>query len=209
MIKEAVILCGGKGKRLGKVGENLPKAMIPVNGKPILDYQIEWLKRYGVNNIVLACCYKFEALKEHLKDSVKYAVEKEPLGTAGAIRNALKHIKGEEFFALNVDDITDINLKELSELGSNAVCLARFRCPAGVAKIEGGFIKEFLEKPLLDIWVSCGVYILNKNIHLPEKGSLEYDVFPKIKLKAFKHTGKWITVNTQKDIEEAEKVLKR
>ncbi len=207
MIKEAIILCGGSGKRLGKIGEELPKAMIPLKGKTIIDYQIEWLKSYGVDNIVLACGYKAEIIKDYLKDSVKYAIEEEPLGTAGAIRNALKYIEGEEFFALNVDDMTDINLKKLSEMGSNAICLARFRCPAGVAKIEKGFVEEFVEKPLLDVWVSCGIYLLNKKIELPEKGSIEYDVFPKVKLMAFKHEGKWVTINTQKDIEEAEKGL--
>jgi len=208
MVKEAVILCGGKGRRLGKIGEDLPKAMIPINGKPIIDYQIEWLNKQGVTDIVLACGYKCEKIKEHLKDKVQYAVEEEPLGTAGALKNALKKIKGNEFFCLNVDDITDIDLKKLTELGSNAICLARLRCPAGVVKTEGGFVKEFVEKPLLDVWVSCGVYLLNKDISLPEKGSVEYDVFPKTKLKAFEHKGMWITVNTQKDIEDAEKVLK-
>ena len=207
MIRDAIILCGGSGKRLGEIGKNLPKAMIPIKGKPIIDYQIEWLKSYGVTNIILACGHKHEVIKEHLKDSVKYALEEEPLGTGGAIKNALKHIEGEEFFALNVDDITEIDLKKLAELGSNAICLARFRCPAGVVKTKDGFVSEFVEKPLLDVWVSCGAYILNKDISLPDKGSIEYDVFPKMKLKAFKHEGKWTTVNTQKDIEEAEKAL--
>jgi len=205
MIKEAIILCGGSGKRLGDIGKSLPKAMVPIKGKPIIDYQIDWLKKYGITNIVLACGYKHEALKEHLKDTVKYAIENEPLGTAGAIKNAMQYIEGEEFFALNVDDITDINLKNLAEVGSNAIGLAKFKCPVGVVKVEDGFIKEFTEKPLLDIWVSCGVYILNKNIELPNKGSIEYDVFPKLKLKAFKHEGKWSTINTQKDMEELKK----
>jgi len=207
MINEAIILCGGSGKRLGEIGENLPKAMIPIKGKPIIDYQIEWLKSYGVTNIVLACGYKHEIIKKHLKDSVKYAIEEELLGTGGAIKNALKYIEGEEFFALNVDDITNIDIKRLSELGSNSICLAKFRCPGGVVKTDQGFVKEFIEKPLLDVWVNCGVYILNKNINLPDKGSIEYEVFPKINLKAFKHEGKWTTVNTQKDIEKAEKEI--
>ena len=108
----------------------------------------------------------------------------------------------------NVDDITDINLKELGELGSDAICLARFRCPAGVVEVEDGVVKGFVEKPLLDTWVSCGVYLLNKDLPLPEKGSIEYEVFPRTKLKAFKHEGIWVTINTQKDLEEAEKSLK-
>lgn len=207
MIKEAIILCGGSGKRLGEMGKSLPKAMVPIKGKPIIDYQIEWLKSYGITNIVLACGYKHEIIKEHLKGKVKYAVEKEPLGTGGAVKNALKFIEGDEFFVLNVDDITDINLNDLAEMGSNTICIGRFRCPAGVVKTEGGIVKEFVEKPLLDVWVSCGVYLLNKKVHFPENGSIEYDVFPNIELKAFKHDGKWVTVNTQKDIEDAEKSL--
>ena len=209
MVKEAILLCGGSGKRLGKIGESIPKAMVPINGKPIIDYQIEWLKSHSVTNIVLACGHLWEKLKEHLGDSVKYALEEEPLGTGGAIKNALQYIEGDEFFCLNVDDITDIDLKKLAELGSNAICLAKYMCPAGVVKTENGIVKEFQEKAVLDdVWVSCGVYILNKSLELPEKGSIEYDVFPKTQLKAFKHDGLWVTVNTQKDIEEAEKVLK-
>ncbi len=208
MVKDVVVLCGGMGKRLGKVGVDLPKAMVPLNGKPIIDYQIEWLRSHGVSNIILACGFKHEVIEKHLKDSVKYALEEEPLGTGGAIKNALKYVEGEEFFALNVDDITDINLKELASLGSNAICLARYKCPAGVAQIEEGIVKNFVEKPFLDIWVSCGVYLLNKSIQFPEKGSIEYDVFPKTKLKAFKHAGMWVTVNTEKDIADVENVLK-
>lgn len=208
MIKDAVILCGGKGKRLGKIGEELPKALVPINGKPIIDYQIEWLKNYGVSNIVLACGYKWEKLKEHLGDSVKYAVEETLLGTGGAIKNALKHVEGNDFFCLNVDDLTDIDLNKLKELGSNAICLCKYRCPAGVVKTENGIVTKFEEKAVLEnVWVSCGVYILSKSIEFPEKGSVEYDVFPKITLKAFKHEGRWVTVNTQKELEEAEKTL--
>ena len=51
MIKEAIILCGGSGKRLGEMGKSLPKAMVPIKGKPIIDYQIEWLKRKGIDKL--------------------------------------------------------------------------------------------------------------------------------------------------------------
>lgn len=206
---DAIILCGGLGKRMRPKTETIPKAMVEVRGKPLIDYQIDWLKRNGIENIILACGYRWEMLKEHLGNTVTYSIEHEPLGTGGAVRNALPHVKSDSFIVCNVDDLNDINISELSTITPNVMCLSQFRCPFGVVHTDNGRVIKFEEKPLLNVWVSMGVYLLHKNIepYLPVKGDIEKEVFPKIELKAYKHTGYWLTANTEKDIEELEKKL--
>ncbi len=209
MSNEAIILCGGLGTRFGAVGRKMPKAMIKINGRPIIDYRIEWLKKQGVNRFILACGHKWKVLKKHLKDSVIYSAENEPLGTAGAIKRAMSHVKGSSVFVTNVDDITNINLKKLRRIKPNVICLGRFRSTFGIVETKGNKVAGFKEKPLLDYWASLGFYYLSKDIKLPDKGSIEYDVFPKLKnLKAHKHKGHWITINNPKELQEAEKQVK-
>src|SRR3989338_9437618 len=102
---EAIILTGGMGKTLRPLTQDLPKAMVPVNGKPLLQYQLDILTRQGIEKIVLACGYKWEKIKQHYGDKFIYSVEEEPLGTAGAVKNAIERIEGDEFIVLNADDI--------------------------------------------------------------------------------------------------------
>ena len=209
MITDAIILCGGFGKRLKPITDFFPKPLIPVNGKPLIEYQIERYKKFGVTNIILACGYKWEQLKDKYGDEYTYSVEKEPLDTGGAIKQALKFVKGEEFFVSNCDEIHDIDLNEITKIGSNAICLSRFNCRFGIVEVnEDGTVKEFKQKPLLPYWANMGVYLLNKSIPLPDKGAIETETFSKIKLKAYKHKGVWLTVNSPKELEIAEKFLK-
>lgn len=207
---EMIILVGGFGKRLQPLTDDIPKCMVPVNGRPMLDYHLKWLSKYKIDKMVLACGYKWEEIKKHYGQRFVYSVEGEPLGTAGAIKMALDKIDGDEFFVLNADDVTDVNLNEFNKCGSNAIALARFHSNFGIVETSGKHVTSFKEKPLLPYWASTGLYLLNKRIksRLPDKGSLEKEVFPKIELKAFKHNGFWMTVNTTKDLEEFEEAIK-
>jgi NDP-sugar pyrophosphorylase family protein len=218
-MKEAIILCGGKGMRLYPITVEIPKALVDINGKTLIDRQIEWLKSYGVEKIILACGHRWEKLKEHIEKKYSgksdtefvYSVEEEPLGTGGAIKKAMENVENVECVVLNVDDMNDVDLNKLYDLGPNAVCLSQLRSPFGIVHFKDGWITKFEQKPLLkDVWVNIGVYLLRKDLMkiLPEKGAIETEVFPKIKLKAYKHTGFWVTVNTKKDIEEAEKLVR-
>ncbi|MBU5537491.1 MAG: NDP-sugar synthase [Candidatus Aenigmatarchaeota archaeon] len=206
---EAIILTGGSGKRLLPLTKDIPKCMLKVNGKPLLDYHVKWLKQYGVEKIVLACRYKWENIKRHYGDMFIYSVEKEPLGTGGAVKHALKYIENENFFLVNADDITDVDLNKLKKMGSNTIVLSRFHSNFGIVETKGNKVINFKQKPLLPYWAWCGVALLNKNIPLPDKGAIETETFPKIDLKAFKHKGFWMTVNTAKDLEELENVAKK
>jgi D-glycero-alpha-D-manno-heptose 1-phosphate guanylyltransferase len=106
MEREAVILAGGLGTRLRDVVEEVPKSMAPVNGKPFLSYILDHLSAYKFTRIVLATGYKNEAIVSYFGDhygSAKliYSVEKEPLGTGGALLLASSLVESEDFFVFN------------------------------------------------------------------------------------------------------------
>ncbi|MFA7308537.1 MAG: nucleotidyltransferase family protein [Patescibacteria group bacterium] len=206
---DAIILAGGKSTRME---DELPKALIQVKGKPILAHQLDYTLG-KVDKIVLSVGHKAGQVVDFIRENypsapIEFAIEMEPLGTAGGIRKAMLLTKSEWVLVLNCDDITDINLKTLEEIRENSVCVAHPMLPFGLITEKDGF-GQFVEKPTLQEWVSCGWYIFNRQQLLevlPEKGSIEYDVFPKIKFRLFKHEGFWNTLNTKKDVMEFEKV---
>src|SRR3989338_6687016 len=206
---DAVIIAGGEGKRMGS---ELPKALIEVKGKPILAWQIDYLLESGIDKIILAIGHKAEHIIDYVKNSYKgkkidFTFEKELLGTAGGLKLALNKCDSEFIAVLNCDDITNIDIKELEALKEAAICVAHPQLPFGRIAEKDGYA-VFEEKPVLKDWVSCGWYLLNRREMLeilPDKGMLEYDVFPKIKLRLYKHEGFWKTFNTQKDVDDSEK----
>ena len=211
---EIVILAGGQAKRLRPITDGMPKCMVPINGKPTLQYHLDFIKKYkAVDRIILACGYRWERIKEHYGDSFIYSVEDEPRGTAGGLRLALDHVEGDEFLVLNADDINNVDINRLINMGSNSTVICRFKSQFGIVDVEGPLIKKFREKPLLPYWANMGMHIFSKKVKLPEKGSLEQDVLPKLaakgQLKAYKHTGYWVTINTLKELEEAGEMLQK
>ncbi|MCX6745669.1 MAG: nucleotidyltransferase family protein [Candidatus Parcubacteria bacterium] len=202
---DTIILAGGKGNRMEDV---LPKPLVRVKNKAILAYQLDYLlKSKQIEKIILSLGYKADEIIDYVKVNypdypIDFVVETEPLGTAGAFKQALVKANSGFILGLNCDDITDIDIENLSKLGANTICVAHPQLPFGLVKENNGYA-EFLEKPILDDWVSCGWYVFNKNellSLLPKKGSLEYEVFPKIKLKLYKHEGFWQPLNSKKDI---------
>ncbi|EDP4615425.1 NTP transferase domain-containing protein, partial [Campylobacter jejuni] len=151
---QAIILCGGLGTRLKSVIKNIPKPMAPINDKPFLEFIFEYLKKQGIKEVILAVSYKYEVIKEYFKDEflgikIKYSIEKEPLGTGGAIKEALKFIKNEAY-VLNGDTFFDIDLSKL-KLNRSKICLALkqmndFDRYGTVNVNEQGFVISFEEK---------------------------------------------------------------
>ncbi|MCK4634871.1 MAG: nucleotidyltransferase family protein [Candidatus Aenigmarchaeota archaeon] len=212
-VKEIIILAGGKGKRLRPMTDNMPKCLVPVNGKPLLEIQRDCLKSQGIEKIILACGHLWEKIKEKYGDEFIYSVETEPLGTGGAIKKAMEYVEGERFFVMNSDEYSDINFRELEKLNGIVVALSQFNCRFGLVDTEDEFVTGFRQKPVLPYWANMGVYVFTKDIELPDKGAFETETFPDLaderKLKAYKHKGTWITVNTIKDLEKLENFLKR
>lgn len=225
---KAVIIAGGLGKRLRPLTEDRPKPLVEVAGKPIIEWQIGWLRECGISNIIILAGYYREKLIEFLGSgsrfgvSVAYVIEDEPLGTGGAIKNAESVIGNEVFVAVNGDVITNIPVEELIEHLNGfpnavaAVALVPLRSPYGIVGVDGsGRILSFVEKPVLDEYlINAGVYVMRPEIfkYLPTKGDIERETFPKLAYEG-RLVGKifkgcyWRSIDTVKDVEEAGREL--
>jgi len=214
---ELLILSGGMGKRLRPFTLETPKPLIPVLNKPVLDYQLDFFKRHGINDVILCTGYKHNVFKEKYPDLI-HSVEKSPLGTAGAIKNAQKHITG-DFIVTNGDNIFSFNFQKMQkkffDVRNPTLALAKLVSPYGVIDIENERIVQFREKPVLNLWINAGITIFNQDSldYFPDKGMIETDVYPRLvkdrKLFAFKmrEGSFWTAIDTQKDISNAEKIL--
>jgi len=117
MVK-SVILAGGKGVRLRKVINDIPKPMAPVAGKPFLEYLILQLKKYNIRDVVISIGYKGDAIKSYFGNgekwdmNISYSPEDEPLGTGGALKKAINMVDDEQFIVMNGDSYLDIDLTE-------------------------------------------------------------------------------------------------
>ncbi|MCI4461491.1 MAG: nucleotidyltransferase family protein [Thermogladius sp.] len=220
----AAILAGGFGKRLRPFTEDSPKPLVQVAGESIIDWQIKWLKKHGVRELVILAGYKKEKLIEHLGSGsrhgvkITYVIEDEPLGTGGAVKNA-EHVlsKEEVFLVLNGDILTNLDPKKLvakleeddSLLG--VIASIPLPSPYGILKIEGEKITGFVEKPVItDYWINAGIYALRSDSlkYFPEKGDLEKTAFPKMAEEGVLGVVKyenvfWRAIDTHKDLEEA------
>ena len=118
---KAIILAGGRGTRLSPITDYIPKSLIPIKNIPIIEWQIKYLKKFGVTEIIICAGYKSKILENFLtmkndpKVKITFSVEKTPLGTGGAIKQTASLIKEKSFFVLNGDVITNIDLHKLAE----------------------------------------------------------------------------------------------
>ncbi len=220
---QAVILAGGFGKRLAPLTSEVPKPLLPVGGRPILVRQIEWLRGFGIRDVVLAVGYLKHKIFETLGDGrrlgvrIFYSVEEEPLGTGGAIKNAEPFITDDVFVVLNGDVLTNLSLDKLVEaLGDadGAIALVPLRSPYGVVEFDaGGYVTHFREKPLLEgFYINAGVYALRRRVlsELPDRGNIEETLFPRLaqqrRLKAVVYRDVfWKSVDSLKDLEEVDR----
>lgn len=219
---QAVILAGGKATRMRPYTDDRPKAMVEVAGVPIVEHQIRWLALNRVNRVVISCGYKAHALKEHLGDGsrfamdVGYAEEDEPLGRGGGLRYAAGMLPspGDDWFALNGDVLAGFSLKEFGahheNLGTTAtVALAPYRTTWGIAQLEGDLIVGFEQSPVLPYWINAGIYAMTPEVIdlLPQKGDHEDSTFPGLaterRLGGYKIEGYWRGIDTVKDIRTA------
>jgi NDP-sugar pyrophosphorylase family protein len=217
----AVILAGGIGTRLKPITDYVPKPLIPINNIPIIEWQIRYLKKHGVNNIIICSGYKAEQIQNYLdhKDNfgikIRYSIEKSQLGTGGAIKKAAKLIKDRSFLVLNGDIITTIDLKRMFPV-SNSIALVELRTKFGTVSLAGNKIVDFKEKkPLPAVWMNSGIYHLDKKIvrDLPNKGSIEENTFHKYAKKGglvgikFANAS-WFSIDSHRDIEECANTIK-
>ena len=218
---KAIILAGGKGKRLRPITDYVPKPLIPIKNIPIIEWQIKYLKKFGISEIIICSGYKTKMIENYLNNKklgikITFSVEDKPLGTGGAIKKAGKKIKDKSFLVINGDTITNIDLKKLIKK-NNAIAAVQLRTKFGILQTDKNKIIKFDEKKEIEnLWMNAGIYHLNKETlkELPTVGDIEKTLFPdyakKEKLSTIKFTNsKWYSIDSFKDMEECSLVIKK
>lgn len=218
----AIILCGGLSTRLGEITKSIPKILLDIKGRPVLDWQLEKLKAVGINEVVLAAGHLSHILEQEVgseRSGMKliYAIEKEKLGTGGAIKHAWGYVPFPEkpTIIFNGDILAAIDLKDMQQYlrsESEGIILG--------AKVEDASTYETLDynenynlqafKKRTGIktqgFINGGFYIFTPRAkkHFPEavSFSVEYDVFPKMKdLDVYESDKPWIDIGVPERLE--------
>jgi len=219
---QAIVLVGGEGTRLRPLTNDVPKPALTLVDRPFLAYAIEWLAAHGVSEVVLACGFLPDVLRDvlgqHERAGVRitYVAEPEPLGTAGAIRfaaDALGDRLEDRFLALNGDVLTDLDLsalvrahEERGARGTIALYPVEDSSAYGLVRCgEGGRVLEFLEKTGEEVpgEINAGAYVLDRSvldlIPAGQAVSIEREVFPRLVgdgLSALLLDGYWMDIGT-------------
>ena len=175
---QCLILAGGLATRLRPLTENIPKAMVPVEGKPFIEYQIALLKEYGITDIVLCIGHKGEMIKDYFKDGgnlgvrITYSYEETQLGTGGAIRNALE-LLDDHFIVLYGDAYLNINYRKIIDFrkqDNSDALLAVFKNEgnldtSNVLFKDKKFVLYDKDNPTVDMkYIDYGMSILSKKV---------------------------------------------
>jgi NDP-sugar pyrophosphorylase family protein len=232
---EAVVLAGGLGTRLRPITEKVPKPLVPVKGRPFLDYLLEKIARMGLRRCLLLTGYRGEMIEEYCGSGKKwglaleYCREKEQLGTGGALVNAAARIR-QVSLVLNGDSYLDIDVRSFYGFhcarGAHATVFAMqgaLEARGEVVADESGCASSFREKQSSGFGIfNTGAYIIEKKAvdflarevgagRLPQAFSMERDGFPlfvkKSWLYAYVGKGEFLDMGTFKSLEEAGKML--
>ena len=212
---QAIILCGGLATRLGETAKTVPKVLLEIAGKTVLEWQIRLLVEAGVTEAVLASGHLHDVLYERVRNNyagvrIRYAKEEKRLGTGGAIQNAMKQVNTSPFFVLNGDILlANFSLQEMLvrfDQGRVGVLLSvhvpDIRPYGEIVSDSDGKIQAFREKqPVCRAgYVNGGVYLFDQDIadafpKEQETFSMERDVFPSVSnLYAVQTDAEWIDI---------------
>ena len=218
---EAIVLAGGKAERMGDATGGRPKSLVEIGGKPLLAWQVGRLRRSGVDRVIVSCAagqeHEFAPALDGLGVEIACAGEPERLGRGGGIRFAARSRREQgDVFALNGDELVDVDFASLLDrhraTGAAAtVTVARPPSQFGQVDLtEDDVVTGFHEVSRVPYWVNCGIYVLSAGAleRFPEKGDHETTIFPELaaegSMRAFRHTGLWLTVNTPKELRRAD-----
>jgi NDP-sugar pyrophosphorylase family protein len=217
---EAIILAGGKAERLGEAAGGRPKALVEVAGRPLAAYQVARLVQAGVTRVLFACAagqgQLFESELAGLGAEIVAVEEPERLGRGGGIKFAARRRREHgEVFALNGDELLDVDFAALlaAHRASGAlatITIARPKSQFGLVEVDDDdVVHGFREGGRVSFWVNCGSYVLAEETvdRFPDRGDHESSTFPELAaeggLRAFRHEGLWLTVNTPKELRAA------
>lgn len=223
----AVIMAGGEGKRLRPLTENIPKPMVKVGEKPILEDIITSLAKAGIKKIYLAVHYMAEVIEEFFQDGsmfgveIQYIREEIKLGTAGALK-LLPTIPVSPFFVVNGDIIVKADLSRLMDFHRQHRCVMsigavqyRVNIPYGVFNLAGHYILGIEEKPKQQFFCNAGIYVINPEIlrFIPEEAPFDMtDLLGEVvgnglPVAAFPIHEHWIDIGKIEDLRQAQKIF--
>jgi len=211
---QVVILCGGKGTRMGN--DELPKALFRIGDRPILWHIMKIYAYYGFKDFILCLGYKGRKIKEYFSKTKDWKIRFVDTGldtnTGGRIKKAKEYIEGDSFFATYGDGLADIDLGRLLDCHRlhrkvATLTVVKPASPFGIVGVDAytNTVTHFEEKPILDHWINGGFFVFNKEIfkYLRENDILEKDTFGRVvkdkELVAYKHHGFWECMDTYKD----------
>ena len=222
----AIVLAGGLGTRLARVTRDIPKPMAQVGSRPFLEYLLDDLVDQGIEQTVLAVSYRWEVIQEHFGSVYRgmklgYSVEESPLGTGGAIQQALATLADGEVVVLNGDTRFRVDLVEMEKRHRNSrapltIALKRVTDSGRFGRVEvsaDGVVTSFMEKSMGGSgWINGGVYILNsslfKDFSMPERFSFELDLvepnIDRIQPQAFQSGAYFIDMGIPADYQRAQ-----
>lgn len=219
---KALFLAGGKGIRLQPLTNSIPKPMVPIMNKPLLERTMLHLKKSGISEMVISSCYQPKKIKDYFGDGeqfglkIQYIVEDIPLGTGGAIKNA-EGLFDDTFIVFNSDILCDIDMLKMMDYHKRSHALATIAVtevedPSAYGVIESdqqGYAVSFIEKPEIESitshFINAGIYIFEpeifKEISLDGPVSVERVTFPKLlenrqRIAVYKDDSYWIDIGT-------------
>ncbi len=225
---KAIILSGGLGTRLQPFTEVIPKPLLPIGEKAVLEIQIERLKNHGFNEIVLATNYKSDYIESFFGDGSRYGVkltiskEDKPLGTAGPL-TLLKERLTEPFLVMNGDILTLLNFRKMYDFAVNkgypmTVGIKKEILPFAFGNIffKGDFVTGVQEKPNFELFIIAGIYIMTPEVfnHIPDDSYYGMDkpiqelLAKQIKIPKYNIAEYWLDIGKLSDYESAQSIYK-
>jgi D-glycero-alpha-D-manno-heptose 1-phosphate guanylyltransferase len=227
---EAIILAGGFGTRLRDIVKDIPKPMADIGGRPFLSYLLDYLLRYGITEVFLSVGYKHEVIENYFgakyKDmNIRYVVEGSPMGTGGALREALKQTDGPDVVAMNGDSFFNLDLKDMIDFHYSHGAMMTIALKAmrnfdryGSVVMDGDRVIGFEGKVYKDFgYINGGMYVMKNNIFqslcpVSTNFSLEHDFLNKhiqhIASSAYISNGYFIDIGIPDDYIRARQELK-
>jgi mannose-1-phosphate guanylyltransferase/phosphomannomutase len=227
---KAVVMAGGEGSRLRPMTANLPKPLLPVANRPVLEHVLRLLRRHGVTETVVTVQFLASLVRNHFGDgdelgmSLTYATEATPLGTAGSVKNAESALRGETFLVLSGDALTDADLTSMVEFHRDNGALVTVGLKSVPDPLEYGIVvcdpngrvNRFLEKPtwgqVFSDTVNTGIYVMEPEVLAEVAADAEVDwsadVFPRLlsagaPVYGYRFDGYWEDVGTLESYRQA------